>query len=308
MDTTLFSDYTWAAYGAIAYVFVAFALFALGKMSYQLFHPGIDVKKELVINDNFSFSIAHTGYFIGLLLAIGGTIIGESNGLIADIVDMIIYGTLAILLLNLSIFFNDKVILRKFSVEKEIIVDRNAGTGLVEGASAVAAGLILFGAISGDSSFPLLSIFTGDYPADVVHPAFGLLTAVAFWAIGQLAIVLTTKVYNWITPYDIHQHIEEDNVAVGLGFAGAIVAIGILISYALMGNFDGWGVSLLSVLTELVIGLIFLPVARYLADKILLPGQDLTDELVNQEKANVGAALIEAFSYIGGAVLITWCI
>jgi len=51
-----------------------------------------------------------------------------------------------------------------------------------------------------------------------------------------------------------------------------------------------------------------LPVARVLTDKILLPGQKLTDELVNQEKPNIGAGIIEAFAYIGGSVLITWCL
>jgi hypothetical protein len=47
---------------------------------------------------------------------------------------------------------------------------------------------------------------------------------------------------------------------------------------------------------------------RLVTDKILLPGERLTDEIVNQEKPNVGAALVEAFAYIGGSVLITWCL
>ena len=54
------------------------------------------------------------------------------------------------------------------------------------------------------------------------------------------------------------------------------------------------------------IGLVLLPLARFLADKILLPGQKLTDEIVNQERPNHGAALIEAFAYIGGSILICW--
>ncbi|MEM7109994.1 MAG: DUF350 domain-containing protein, partial [Bacteroidota bacterium] len=38
------------------------------------------------------------------------------------------------------------------------------------------------------------------------------------------------------------------------------------------------------------------------------PGQNLTDEIVNQEDPNCGAALVEAFAYIGGSVLITWAL
>jgi hypothetical protein len=39
-----------------------------------------------------------------------------------------------------------------------------------------------------------------------------------------------------------------------------------------------------------------------------LPGAKLTDEIVNQEKPNLGAAFIAAFSYIGSSFLITWCL
>ena len=47
-----------------------------------------------------------------------------------------------------------------------------------------------------------------------------------------------------------------------------------------------------------------LPLARLLTDKILLPKRKLTDEIINQENPNIGAAIIEAFSYIGGSMLI----
>ena len=53
-------------------------------------------------------------------------------------------------------------------------------------------------------------------------------------------------------------------------------------------------------------GLILLPIIRFLSDKILIPGRSLTDEIVNQENPNVGAAFIEAFSYIGASFLIVW--
>jgi hypothetical protein len=57
---------------------------------------------------------------------------------------------------------------------------------------------------------------------------------------------------------------------------------------------------------DVAIGLVFLQVDRMIDDKILLPGQNLTDEIINQEKPNIGASIIEAFAYVGGSVLITW--
>lgn len=286
------SEISYIIYDAVVYIAVAFAIFLIGKFVYQLLHPSFKVKEELVKKDNFAFAIAHVGYYVGLLLAIGSAIVGPSNGLVNDIIDIAVYGLLAIVLLNCSIFLSDYLMLRNFSIRKEIIEDQNAGTGIIEGAVSVASGLIIFGAVSGESGDML----------------FGILTAVVFWAFGQLALILTTRFYNWITPYNIHEHIEKDNVAVGIGFAGAIIAIGNLIRFGLVGDFEGWLPSFAETGFELLVGLILLPVMRLITDKILLPGERLTDEIINQERPNVGAALIEAFAYIGGSVLITWCL
>jgi uncharacterized membrane protein YjfL (UPF0719 family) len=275
-----------AIVATLVYLLIGFLLFFLGKLSYQLFHRKINVKDELVFKDNLAFAVAHTGYFIGLLAALGGALLGESQGFLLDAGYMLLYGVLAIVLLNLSVLVNDNLILSKFSVYKEICEDRNVGTGVVEGASAIATGLIIMGSLWGEGG--------------------GILTAIAYWIIGQLLLILTAFVYNWITPYNIHEHIEKDNVAVGIGFAGALIAIGNLIRYALMHEFVSWSFTLENVGIEVAIGLLFLPVARWIADKILLPGQNLTDEIINQEHPNIGASIIEAFAYIGGSVLITW--
>jgi len=41
---------------------------------------------------------------------------------------------------------------------------------------------------------------------------------------------------------------------------------------------------------------------------VLLPTVKLSDEISAQEKPNVGAAYIEAFSYIAAAFIISWCV
>jgi len=277
-----------AALTALIYLAECFLLFLIGKFAYKLFQRKIKVGVELVEKDNFAFAVAHVGYFIGLLLAISSAIVGPSNGIWIDVMDIAIYGLLAIVLLNISIIINDKIILRKFVVYKEIIDDQNVGTGVIEGANAVATGLIILGSVSGEGG--------------------GIDTALVFWVIGQVLLIITAYFYSWITPFDVHDQIEKDNIAVGLGFAGAIVAIGNLIRYGLMIDFVSWQESITNVGIDVLIGLIFLPLARTLTDKILLPGRSLTDELVNQERPNVGAGLIEAFAYIGGSVLITLCL
>ncbi|GLB53084.1 hypothetical protein NBRC110019_21240 [Neptunitalea chrysea] len=287
----MFQEFSYSIYNGLIYIALAFVFFFLGKLIYQLLHKDIRVKEELVVKDNLAFSFAHVGYFVGLLLAIGSAIAGPSKGLVEDCIEISIYAALALVLLNISVFITDKVVLRRFSVQKEIVEDQNSGTGIIEGAVSIASGLIIFGAISGESE-------------SITH---GMYTTVLFWGAGQLLLILTTRVYNWITPYDIHEHLEKDNVAVGVGFAGALIAIANLIRFAITGVFETMDEVAIAGI-EVAGGLLILPVMRFLTDKILLPGASLTDEIVNQEKANIGAALVEAFGYIGGSVLLTWCI
>jgi len=271
---------------AIIYLISAFALFFVGKVVFDRINRSYQLNEELVKKDNSALAIAMVGYYFGLTLSIGGVIVGPSAGLQEDLIDILLYGPLAIILMNASAIINDKFILYKFNNTKELIEDQNVGTGAVECAVYIATGMIIFGAISGQDG--------------------SLITAIVFWGLGQLALILTGIIYNLITPYDIHSHIEKNNVAVGVSFAGALVGIGNVIRHAVSGDFQSWSENLSIFLSFTVMGLIFLPIIRFLADKVLLPGENITDELVHQEKPNIGAAFIEAFSYIGASFFIVW--
>lgn len=276
----------------IIYLSSSLILLFIGKWAFKLRKSKINFSNELVEKDNLAFSFAYVGYFAGLILAVGSAIYGESNGLLVDLVDMGIFGLLAIILLNLSSTIMDKVTLSKFSIWKEITEDRNAGMGIIEGANYLGSGLIIFGAITGESG----------------NLVFGIYTALLYWILGQVLILISTALYNKLVPYDIHEEIEKDNVAAGIAYAGLIIAMANLIRNGLMGNFDNWIDTLLEVGYEAGIGIIILPLIRTLVDKILLPGQNLSDEIANQDTPNSGAALVEALGYIGGSMLIIWCI
>ena len=276
----------------LTYIAVSFLLFFIGKIAYQLFHPRVKVAYELVENDNLAFAFAHVGYFIGLLLSIGSVMLGESEGLVNDLMGIGIYGLLSIVLLNLSLIINDKIILSNFDLKKEIFDDKNVGTGIVEGANAIATGLVVMGAITGEGYGELGPI----------------VNVLVYWILGQVILFVTSKIYNLMTSYDVHYHIERGNIAVAVGYSGAIIAIGNLINNALAHDFDSWMVTVQDVGFNVIVGFAFLPIARFLTDKILLPGQKLTDEIVNQEDPNVGAAIVEAFAYVGGSMLIVWAL
>lgn len=267
----------------LVYLATTFVLFVVGKFVYRLVHRRFSLREELFERDNFALALAVTGYYFGLVFALTGVLIGPSAGLVNDLIDVSIYGSLAIVLLNLSIFINDRVILRGFSNEKEILTDQNAGTGVIEGANSVAVGLIIAGALSGQGS---------------------LLTALVFWLVGQLALILAGLVYERVLPYNLHGEIERNNVAVGVAFAGLLIGLGNLIRMAVAGDFVSWEVSLGTELLFMTVGLLLFPVVRWLTDLVLVPGVTLEQELVSQEKPNVGAGLIEAFAYVAASLLI----
>jgi len=273
---------------AAIFIIVFFIFFFIGKVVNDLLHREYKLNFELVEKDNAALAVAVAGYYFGLVLAIGGTIAGPSAGLVEDLYDLVIYGILSIILLNISWFLCDKLILYKFRVSEELIRDHNQGTGVVSAGISVASGLIIYGAVSGEGG--------------------SIWTVLVFWALGQVLLILAGLVYELITPYNIHEEIEKDNVAAGVSFAGALVSIGIIIGLAGEGDFTSWSVDLSVYIGFAVLGLILLPIIRLLTDKVLLPTAKLSDEISAQEKPNVGAAYIEAFSYIAAAFIINWCV
>lgn len=273
---------------SLLYLAVGFTLFYIGKIIFQVSNRKLNMNEELVKKDNLAFAISNVGYYIGLLLAIGAAMSNELFGthIWHNLLDVVIMGVIAILLLNISAYINDKLILSKFSVLKEIVEDRNIGTGVIVAANYISTGLIINGVLKDNSE--------------------AYYEVIILFIIAQLSMILVVKIYDLITPYDIHEHIEKDNVAVGIGVAGVMIAIANLIAYGVSVASSTWVETLEILVFETVVGIIILPLIRLVTDKILLPGENLTDEIVNQEKPNIGAAIIEAFAYIGGSMLIIW--
>jgi uncharacterized membrane protein YjfL (UPF0719 family) len=265
-----------------------YLMFLIGKVVKDLLHQEFKLNVELVEKDNFALALAMAGYCFGLVLAIGGTLVGPHLNIVDDLLDVGIYGLLSIILLNLSWYICDKLILFKFRLVDELIRDQNQGTGVVSAGVSIASGFIIFGSVQGEGG--------------------NIWTVIAFWGMGQVILILAALVYNLITPYDIHAEIEKDNVAAGVSLAGALVAIGAIIGLAAEGDFVSWADSIPAYLGYVVLGLLLLPLIRLLTDKVLLPTVKLSDEIAGQERPNVGAAYIEAFSYISAAFIIYWCV
>ena len=82
-----------------------------------------------------------------------------------------------------------------------------------------------------------------------------------------------------------------------------LVGFGNIIRLAGEGDFVSWNASLTEFGYYTAVGLVLLPFVRLFADKVLLPGASLSDELL-QDSPNLGAGVIEATTYLAASMLI----
>ena len=265
------------------YLAVVLVLLVAGKWAYDGLHRRFALGAELIEKRNLAAALAVAGYYLGLVIVLGGVVSGPASfSLLDDVIGLAIFGLLGIVLLNLSALVNDKAVFSRFAIEHEIVEDRNVGVGLLEGANYVAVGLITAGAMSGEG---------------------GLASGLVFWIAGLAALIVAGLLYDRITPYDLHDELEKGNVAVAAAFAGVLVGFGNVIRLAGEGDFVSWNQSLTEFGYYTVAGLALLPFVRLFADKVLLPGARLGDELV-REHPNLGAGVIAGATYLAASMLI----
>ena len=267
------------------YILEAFALFWIAKLAYSALYRRVDLNAELFTRDNQALAISTVGYYFGILIAFGGAISGESQGLSTDVVTIGIYGLSAIALMLLASFMCEKILLPSFDNTKEVVEDRNL--------------LIILRATEGDAG--------GASPAVSTLSAVGsgMLVLLAFWLLAQVVLVVAGRLYEMVTPYKFLEELERDNAAVGLAFGGALIGMGNIISVAIGGDFTGWTDSLVLFAIDVGVGFIMLFLVHKFTDLLLAPGVKLADEQT-QEQPNIGAGLLEAFGYIGASILIAW--
>lgn len=279
---------------SIAYILLGFIVFFIGKLIKDVITPFND-DTELTTNDNPALGLSVLGYYVGVIIVYMGATLGpdltpgafktDSEFWIAVAKQLgvtAVWTIIGIVALNVARVLLDKFNLKNFSIEKEIIRDRNMGAGAIECGSYIASALIIAASIHGDTG--------------------GILTAVVFFILGQIALMLCTRLYQFLTPFDINKEIEKDNVAAGIALAGNFIGMGLVVAAAASQPFTGWLESIGNFSLIAFIGVVILVFSRFAADKVLLPGSSLNKEIA--EDKNVGAALVEFSATVSFAVIV----
>ena len=89
------------------------------------------LKDELTHRDNLAIALSSVGYLSGIAIICLSAAAGESKNYITGVIDIAVFSLLGMILLLISKLINDKFILSKFSIRKELVNDKNAGTGAV---------------------------------------------------------------------------------------------------------------------------------------------------------------------------------
>ena len=227
-----------------------------------------NLNQEIAQAHNNAIGLSLAGYLIAVTIVFCSALIGPSQGLINDVLLVGGYSTLGIVLLNVASVINDKIILYQFCNKTELVDQQNLGTGAVMAGSFIASGLIVAGSVHGQGG--------------------GVHTVLVFFVLGQFALVLIAKIYNLVTPYDVHDEIEQNNMAAGIAFAGTLTALGLILMNAAAGNFISWGYNLGHFAVMSTGAIILLPLFRYVMDKLLMRHYDLNHEIHHDKNSSAG--------------------
>jgi len=282
----------------LIYVVMGVALLAIGRLAQDVVTP-YKIQEQLRDKDNVALALSITGYYLGIVIVFLGAVyqpstltadavfnLGFTTEYWEDVLRVLVYSLVGIVVLNVARIVVDKLVLYKFSTEKEIIDDHNAGTGAVEFAVYVAVGLVIAASIAGEGGGPE--------------------TSLAFLGMGLAVLILYTLFYEITTSFDVHDEIEKDNVAVGVALAGNLIAIGIVVFKAVSGDFVGWSDGIAGFVTFAVFGFILLFAVRIAVDMVLFPKVKVADELVNDR--NLGVAFIESAAVISVSLILLFAI
>ena len=280
----------------LVYVGMSLALLVMAKLVQDLLTP-YKISQQLTTKDNVALALSISGYYLGVIIVFLGAVfqpdagpVGDNLGFTSDywqeVLNVLIYSAVGIVILNVARIVVDRVVLYQFSTEKEIIEDRNAGTGAVEFGVYVAVSLVIAGSISGEGGGPEHSL--------------------VFLALGLATLVLYTLFYELTTPYKIHDEIERNNASVGVALGGNLIAIGIISLKAIAGDFVGWSEALAGFITFALLGFILLLVVRRLTDFVLFPKVKVSNELAVDQ--NLGVGLIMAAVVISVSAILFFAV
>jgi len=260
--------------------------------------------------------IAIAGYLFGVFWPIT-ILLGNLKApahhyeLLPDLWSVLLYGGIGIVLLTIVALGTCRVFLG-MGIQEQLAA-RNIAAAIVMAGVYIATSLIYSGTLSDDTSHGIgqaKGIATSlTYSDTLSGEGGGFWILLLFFLLGQLALLGITYAFRWLTSYDDVQEIAAGNVAAALALTGLLIAVGLIVRWAVVGEYTGFFRSLGSFLLALLLALVFYPVRQVIVQWLLLGGEmhwrnSLLDSEIAHDK-NVAAGLLEATAYVTSALFLT---
>ncbi len=258
-----------------------------------------DYDDDTHIDDgNTAIGFRRAGLYLGVAIAVSGTLESSSKGFFIDLVQLFIDGLIIIGFMFSSRFINDFIMLNHIDNDKECIKTihlenggeqtGNTAVGIVEAGMFIATGFILCGSFSGSGG----TFFQG------------ILSAVLFFILGQFCLLFFGFLYENITSFNVRDEIKNNNLAAGIGLGGVLTALGIILKASIAGPFTGWFNDISSFGLYALFGIVMLLIFRKAADMLLLPTTDIATEVT--EDRNVAALIVVQSAVNAIAIIIAF--
>ena len=242
---------------------------------------------ELLDVDNPAFGVCMAGYLIGAGLALTGAFPDlRTVSFLGGVWEMTWGGVLAVLLIRVSAWINERLILDKFKVEDEMIHDRNIGTGVAVAGNFIATGLLLAAALTGQST-------------SLWHAVRDTLV---YWVAGQAFLVIGAHIFYKVSHYDLEKCLAQGDTAAGFSLGGFLIALGIILWASIKGAGSNLVAELITAACMAVASGAVLIFCTILTEKLILPRMNLAKE-VSVDK-NSAAGLVSAAAAIVTALFI----
>lgn len=250
---------------------------------------GQSLTETLIHHDNKAAAVALAGFMLGVINVIVPILSGPSHSFWGDVRGMLAYGIGGILAMTVAGLIFEQYSRATGVPLREQVAAGNLAAGIVDGSIHFASSQIVAGALTGDG---------GSFVPTAI-----------FWAAGVVALIALTHIFRMLTAYDDAELIQRGNVAAALGCAGLVVAIGMMVGYAVSGTFTGYADSFRAFGLMLLAVSVLYPVRQIIVQMLLLGagfsfrGGRLDKEIA--EDQNVGAGLLEAIGYLATALIVT---
>ncbi len=271
----------------VVHIIIALGFIYLNKVGSDLYAKARGYNADHLIEEegNLAVALSRSGLYLGIALGMCGVLIGHSKGLMLDIIAQLKYGAMVSVLFVGARAFNDYVILRSVRNSNEV-KNGNLAVALIQFGAFVATGFIAMASMIGESGGPQ--------------------SALAFFVVGQLILWAVVLIYEWWTPWNVHEEVRKGNPACGFLIGSLMIAVSIALFNAVSVEFRGWWPTFLVFGVHAVAAVVIMIALSVSVDRVFFAGTNIETEVVRDQ--NLAAILVVTSIKIVGALMINFAI